>query len=363
MHLLAKKKIGLTNTQDISNICSAFGVSVATPCKFSVETLFNAESLDVQKTEAAKKVNEEVEAKFQDYLQLLVKRGYFNQTEEGSDLYNERLKKARDRFFAKFEKPVIPSDPYENLTKEQRAEEAEKHKNLANELLKERKWQEAIDEYTIALKYAENAVIYANRAVPYGKLSKFEEAINDCKKSIDLDPHYIKGHMRLGYMYFQSKDYKNAVLAYKQGLVYDPNNETLKNDLAKAQSQLQPPEQQSGIPGGMPPDMNMMQNMMKNMGGMGADGMGPQMPANFMEMMSNPQFMQAAQSFMMSNPNIMNWAQQVAQNPDALQQIFQGKIPEGMPMPDNMEDMMQNLPSNLQGPWNNKDDEGGIGGI
>lgn len=54
------------------------------------------------------------------------------------------------------------------MTQEQRVEEAEKHKNKANDLLKERKWQEAVDEYTVALKYSENAIIYANRAVPNG---------------------------------------------------------------------------------------------------------------------------------------------------------------------------------------------------
>lgn len=94
-----------------------------------------------------------------------MERKYFANCEEGSEEYTKRANTARERFFAKFQKPT---DPIQAMTKEQRAEEAEKHKNRANELLKERKWQEAVEEYTTALKYAENAVIYANRAVPYG---------------------------------------------------------------------------------------------------------------------------------------------------------------------------------------------------
>jgi small glutamine-rich tetratricopeptide repeat-containing protein alpha len=108
-----------------------------------------------------------LEKKFQEYFQLLVERKYFANAEEGSDEYKKRLQTARERFFAKFQKPV---DPITTMTKEQRNEEAEKHKNKANDLLRDRKWQEAIDEYTVALKYSENAVIFANRAVPYGKL-------------------------------------------------------------------------------------------------------------------------------------------------------------------------------------------------
>jgi hypothetical protein len=96
---------------------------------------------------------------------LLVERKYFANCEEGSEEYTKRANTARERFFAKFQKPV---DAIAAMTKEQRAEEAEKHKNKANDLLKERKWQEAVDEYSTALKYAESAVIFANRAVPYG---------------------------------------------------------------------------------------------------------------------------------------------------------------------------------------------------
>jgi small glutamine-rich tetratricopeptide repeat-containing protein alpha len=141
-----------------------------------------------------------------------------------------------------------------------------------------------------------------------------QEAIADCKKAIALDAAYIKGHMRLGYMYFQLKDYPNAVLAYKAGLVHEPTNEALQNDLAKAQSFCTPTATNNnngmggmggmgglGGAGGMP-DMSQFAAMMQNQAGGGAGGM-----PNFMEMMSDPQFMQAAQQFMMGNPQLMQW--------------------------------------------------------
>jgi hypothetical protein len=373
--LYLQKKLGSTNEKEISTIASTFGVNLSSPCNFNVDCL-------IKKSE---EVDEGLEKKFQDYITLLVERKYFGNLEEGSDEYKKRLQTARDRFFAKFQKPV---DPISQMTKEQRAEEAEKHKDRANTLLKERKWQEAVDEYTTALKYCETSIIYANRAVPYGKMSQFQEAISDCKKSIALDPSYLKGHMRLGYMYFQIKDYKSAIAAYKQGLIHDPTNETLQNDLAKAQSLINSgavntAPQGGGMPGMPGMDMSALQNMMQGMGmgggGGGEDGMGAngQLPGNFMEMMTNPQFMQAAQQFMMGDPQLMQWAQNVSQNPEVVQQILQGKVPEGMPMPDNMEEMMSNMPpqmmqnfAGLQGmnfpggtPFGKKEDKDGDGGI
>jgi len=270
---------------------------------------------------------------------LLVKRGYFNGVEEGSDDYKDRLQKARDRFFLKFDTPP-------ELTKEQKEEEGNKHKNKANELLKDRKWAEAVEEYTTAINYCQNAVFYANRSVPLGKLSRFDEAIEDCKSAIACDPTYAKAYMRLGFNYFQTKDFPKAIEAYKKALTLDPTNATIKSDLAKAEAQATPNQNpQEGM-------QNMYTNMMQNMGlggqaAQGMDGMGGQVPANFMEMMSNPQFMQAAQQFVMSNPQLMQWAQQVAQNPEVLQEIMQGRIPDGMPMPDNVEELMQNMPPDV----------------
>jgi len=261
--------------------------------------------------------------------------------EEGSDDYKDRLQKARDRFFLKFDTPP-------ELTKEQKEEEGNKHKNKANDLLKDRKWAEAVEEYTTAIKFCQNAVFYANRAVPLGKLQRFPEAIQDCKSAIACDPTYAKAYMRLGFNYYQTKEFTKAIEAYKKALSLDPNNATIKSDLAKAEAQVAPKPNALNM-GGME---NIYANMMQNMGGQvpggqGMDGMGGQVPANFMEMMSNPQFMQAAQQFVMSNPQLMQWAQQVAQNPEVLQEIMQGRIPDGMPMPDNVEELMQNMPADV----------------
>ena len=66
-----------------------------------------------------------------------------------------------------------------------------------NQKLKEQKYEEAIESYTEALKIDPfnkklNAIIYANRALAYMKVQKYEQGRDDCDASIDLDPNYYK---------------------------------------------------------------------------------------------------------------------------------------------------------------------------
>lgn len=51
-----------------------------------------------QAQSAGPKYDQKAEEKFVEYIELLKKRGYFKNTEEGSAEYNERLQKARERY-------------------------------------------------------------------------------------------------------------------------------------------------------------------------------------------------------------------------------------------------------------------------
>ena len=83
----------------------------------------------------------------------LTEKGYFQGTEEGSDEYNQRLQKAKDRLIAEEEKAL-----------EARKEQAEIKKAEGNTFLRESKIQEAISSYSEAIKlYPKNAIYYANR--------------------------------------------------------------------------------------------------------------------------------------------------------------------------------------------------------
>lgn len=69
-------------------------------------------------------------------------------------------------------------------------------KESANKMFAEKKYEEALKEYSNALCYGENAIIHANRAFCWLKLDMYGAALTDAQKSIELDPNYAKG-MRL----------------------------------------------------------------------------------------------------------------------------------------------------------------------
>ncbi|ORX58636.1 U-box-domain-containing protein [Piromyces finnis] len=78
-------------------------------------------------------------------------------------------------------------------------QEAEKHKLQGNIFFKREQYEEAIKEYTTAIiKDSGNIVYFTNRALCYIRLKKFEEAINDCQKAIEIDKFSLKGNYLLG---------------------------------------------------------------------------------------------------------------------------------------------------------------------
>lgn len=76
---------------------------------------------------------------------------------------------------------------------------AESHKFQGNIFFKRQQYEDAINEYTTAIiKYSKNIVYYTNRALCYIRIKKFENAIIDCEKAIELDKNSMKGHYLLG---------------------------------------------------------------------------------------------------------------------------------------------------------------------
>ena len=72
-------------------------------------------------------------------------------------------------------------------------EKANKHKTEGNELMKQEKFKEALEQYNKAIEIdANNAVYYCNRAVAHSKLSGFINSVEDCKNAFKIDSSYGK---------------------------------------------------------------------------------------------------------------------------------------------------------------------------
>ncbi|ORZ08354.1 hypothetical protein BCR42DRAFT_424956 [Absidia repens] len=94
--------------------------------------------------------------------------------------------------------------------------EAENHKSLGNKLFAEHRYEDAIKEYSTAIiKDSTERIYYTNRALCYSKLEKYDQAINDTRKAIDLDNTTVKAYYLLGQALIEKKQYTEALAKLK----------------------------------------------------------------------------------------------------------------------------------------------------
>lgn len=183
----------------------------------------------------------------------------------------------------------------------ERKQEAEGLKNEGNRLMKEEKYQEALNTYTKAINLdATNPVFYCNRAAAYSRLGDYVRAADDCRMALRHDPNYSKAWGRLGLAYSKMNEHKQAVTAYQNAIRLEPENQDYKNNLGVSQQFL---EERSRNPGA---------------GGAGA-GANPLANIDFASVMNNPDMVQMA-ARMMGDPAIHNLLGQLGgmHNMDAL---------------------------------------------
>lgn len=91
----------------------------------------------------------------------------------------------------------------------------------------------AIDDFTKAIQnnYEKLPFVYQNRSHAFLHLKKYEEAISDCQKAIEIDPFYAHTYNTLGIIYAAMGDYDNARLSYEKAIKIEPNYREPKNNL------------------------------------------------------------------------------------------------------------------------------------
>lgn len=146
----------------------------------------------------------------------------------------------------------------EDITEEMK-QEAERLKVEGNNLMKQEKYEEALKNYTEAIKLdPKNAVFYCNRfgwlisfkpisinmlfflrrAAAYSKLNQHTFSIEDCNKAIQIDPNYSKAYGRMGLAFSNLNDHYQAREYYKKAVDLDPANESYANNLKVAQEKI-----------------------------------------------------------------------------------------------------------------------------
>jgi small glutamine-rich tetratricopeptide repeat-containing protein alpha len=172
-------------------------------------------------------------------------------------------------------------------------QQADRLKNQGNEYVKHEKYKEALEAYNAAIQIdANNAIYYCNRAAAHNKLNNNEQALNDCFRSIEIDPNYSKAYGRLGVIYLSLDKVHEALDAYKKAHALEPNNENYKQSIKLCEDRLNAAA--NGASPGPPGGQNFASMFGSLLGG--ASG-GP-------DMMS-----------LLNNPALMNMASQFVQNP------------------------------------------------
>ena len=86
------------------------------------------------------------------------------------------------------------------------------------------KYNEAIRDYTRVLELDSNyAYAYNNRGNAYKNLGKYDDAIRDYTCAVELKPNYAIAYGNLGHLYFKLEKYSEAIQSYNKAIELIPN--------------------------------------------------------------------------------------------------------------------------------------------
>ncbi|CAO1631227.1 unnamed protein product [Parajaminaea phylloscopi] len=212
-------------------------------------------------------------------------------------------------------------------------EAAEKHKTEGNKAMSAKDFGAAIASYSKAIDLHASPVFYSNRAAAYSQVGQHDKAIEDAREAAKLDPKFGKAYSRLGHALFSSGKYEEAVEAYQQGLLVDPENKLMQSGLetAKTQASKASPSASTDEASSSPATRDGAGAGAGGFPGAGAGGM-----PDLSSLMNNPMMQQMAQNMManggldqlMNNPMMRNMAERMGSGggmPDmgSIQQMMQ----------------------------------------
>lgn len=117
-------------------------------------------------------------------------------------------------------------------------------------------FEEAVRHFTLAIEAdSTNHVLYSNRSAAYAKQQLYKQSLLDANKCIDLAPTWAKGHSRRGAAYVGLRNWRQAIVAYEEGLRLEPENAVMKEALASIQRKLAGGGSSTVVGGGPPSGM------------------------------------------------------------------------------------------------------------
>jgi tetratricopeptide (TPR) repeat protein len=90
--------------------------------------------------------------------------------------------------------------------------------------MRERKFDEAIRDYSASLAQVRVPVVLVSRCNAYQLLQKFDQALADCKAAAEMDPKMAEAHIMLGVIALAKNDLDTSRKEYDQAIALDPKS-------------------------------------------------------------------------------------------------------------------------------------------
>ena len=161
----------------------------------SLQDIFNAGATTLSaQTPAEALASVQGNTKFESFVALVSKKGFFEGAEVGSVEYLQRQAKLVQKFKSRQNNEVASAAELER--------QAEEKKGLGNTAIVAKDYLGAVAYYTEALELSADGpnshIYHCNRAAAHCHLNDYIEAVEDCNASIALQPTYVKAYSRLG---------------------------------------------------------------------------------------------------------------------------------------------------------------------
>ncbi|TVY54607.1 Heat shock protein sti1-like [Lachnellula cervina] len=181
---------------------------------------------------------------------------------------------------------------------------ADELKALGNKAIAEKNFDEAIEKFTEAIEIEPtNHILYSNRSAAFASKKDYQNALNDANKVTEIKPDWAKGWGRKGAAQHGLGDLVAAHDAYEEGLKLDPNNAQNKSGLASVNRAIESEAKEDGVTG---------DPLGGGLGNMFTD------PQLYQKLAANPKT-----SKFLADPSFMMKLQQMKQNPNDTQSMFQ----------------------------------------
>ncbi|XP_040586380.1 sperm-associated antigen 1 isoform X2 [Mesocricetus auratus] len=128
------------------------------------------------------------------------------------------------------------------LTEKERSYLADRERGKGNEAFHAGDYEEAVMYYTRSLSALPTVSAYNNRAQAEIKSQRWDSALQDCEKALELEPGNIKALLRRATVYKHQNKLQEAAEDLKEVLGLEPHNDLARKTLSDVESELKKSE-------------------------------------------------------------------------------------------------------------------------